>query len=130
MLLSSSGIHMYQFTFNLHFCFRTWLWFLISTKILVDRRIWRKTERHGLEDLRTPIHPPRELRKLYFSNSARKSSVVCLSCPRVTTSPRSNAFALPCPRVLVPSLVTSLYMRLFEIARKLNFVFLQSMKLK
>ena len=35
----NSGIHIYQFTFELlHFCFQIWLWFRISTNLLaIDR---------------------------------------------------------------------------------------------
>ena len=53
----NSGIHMYQFTFKLlHFCFRMWLWCRIWTKILADRRIWRKKARIG--GFAYPYSPP------------------------------------------------------------------------
>ena len=54
----SSCIHMYQFTFEpLHLCFRLCLWFRIWTKILADRRIWRKkdTDRRICIPLFTPL---------------------------------------------------------------------------
>ena len=54
----NNGIHMYRFTFEpLHFCFRKWLWFRIWTKILADRRIWRKkgTDRRICIPLFTPL---------------------------------------------------------------------------
>ena len=55
----NSGIHMYQFTFKpLHFCLRMCLWFRIWTKILADRRIWRKkgTDRRICIPLFTPLY--------------------------------------------------------------------------
>ena len=54
----NSGIHMYQFIFEpLHLCFRLCLWFRIWTKILADRRIWRKkdTDRRICIPLFTPL---------------------------------------------------------------------------
>ena len=56
----NSGIHMYQFTFKpLHFCFRMWLWFRISTKILADRGFREKkgTDRRIYISLFTPLKP-------------------------------------------------------------------------
>ena len=53
----NSGIHMYQFTFEpWHFCFRMWLWVRISTKSLVNRRIWRKKAR--IFGFAHPYSPP------------------------------------------------------------------------
>ena len=56
----NSGIHMCQYTFiTLHFCFRIWLWFQISTKILADRQIWRKKAWIG--GFAYPYSPPPQL---------------------------------------------------------------------
>jgi len=73
----NNGIHIYQFTFELlHFRFQMWSWFRIWTKILADRRIWRK-KRHGSADLHTPIHPlPRPSCKGRVTQKLRNSSVV------------------------------------------------------
>ena len=61
----NNGIHIYQFTFELlHFFFQKWLWFQIWTKILADRRIWRK-KRYGSADLHNPIHPLFHVKYLY-----------------------------------------------------------------
>ena len=70
----NSGIHMYQFTFKpLHFCFRMWFWFRISTKILADRRILRK-KRHGSANLHIPIQAP-QTRNQWKGNTAGKPSI-------------------------------------------------------
>ena len=54
---------MYPFTFEpLHLCFRMWLWFRIWTKILADRRIWRKKARIGSFPLPPPFSFPSLLR--------------------------------------------------------------------
>ena len=66
----NSGIHMYQFTFKpLHFCFRMCLWFRIWTKILADRRIWRKkgTDRRICIPLFTPLQTSEPARRLVSS---------------------------------------------------------------
>ena len=88
----NSEIHMYQFTFKpLHFCFRMCLWFRIWTKILADRRIWRKngTDRRICIPLFTPLlnglcergNTPDLIATLYFGKRKRFVERRCLESP-------------------------------------------------
>ena len=50
-------LHVLVYLWTLHLYFRMWLWFRIWTKILADRRIWRKkgTDRRICITLFTPL---------------------------------------------------------------------------
>ena len=70
----NSAIHMYQVTFEpLHLCFRMWLWVRIWTKILADRRIWRKkaTDRWICIPLFTPLGKATKWRQLCQPNPVK-----------------------------------------------------------
>ena len=87
----NSGIYMYQFTLKtLHFCFRMCLWFRIWTKILADRRIWRKkgTDRRICIPLFTPLIKERSdfspsLFSIWYLHNVFKIKFNCRALDRI-----------------------------------------------